>query len=137
MTITLNGHTIENGVKVQFQTINTYDTVLWKGVVLGIVQYGVAKLIGDVDNYHNEVLKDTPGATPLVDQDFLIIETTDGSGPSKKVVFGVDHINETTVQLVDVDANINLRVYNVPESSIANILQLLAENGFQARLVEE
>lgn len=137
MSLVLNGHTIENGVKVQFQTINTYDNVLWKGIVQGIVKYSVAKLIGDVDNYHNEVLKDTPGATPLDEQDFIIINTTDGSGPTKKVVFAVEHINETSVQLVDVNENINLRIYNVAESSIADILQLLTENGFQAKLLTE
>ena len=137
MTIVLNGHTIEIGVKVKFQTINTYDPLLWTGSVIGIVDYSVAKLVGDVDNYHNEVLKDTPGTTPLDEQDFLILETTDGSTPSKKVAFAVEHINETSVQLVDVNENLNIRIFNVAPSSTATILQLLAENGFQARQITE
>lgn len=135
MSLVLNGHTIENGVKVQFQTINTYDPLLWTGVVIGIVSYSVAKLIGDVDNYHNEVLKDSPGTTPLDEQDFIILNTTDGSGPAKKVVFAVEHINETTVQLVDVNQNITIKVFNIPTESIAVMLQLLAENGFQAKQI--
>jgi hypothetical protein len=137
MSLTLNGHPVDNGSKIKFGTINTYDPLLWVGVVIGIVDYSVAKLIGDIDNYHNEVLKDHPNTTPLVDQKFLILNTTDGSGPARKVVFGVSHINETTLQLVDVNQNINLRLFNIPTSSIATAIQLLAENGFQAKLITE
>jgi hypothetical protein len=137
MSLTLNGHAIDIGVKVQFNTINNYDPELWVGIVQGIVDYSVAKLIGDVDNFHNEVLKDTPGATPLVEQEFLIINTTDGSAPGRKVVFAIEHINETSVALVDVDNDVDIRIFNIPESSVATALQLLAENGFSARLLIE
>jgi len=59
MSVVINSHLIDNGVKIKFRTINTYDNNLWVGYVEGIVTYSMARALSDVNKLHEEVLKDT------------------------------------------------------------------------------
>lgn len=135
MSLILNGHEIVNGLKIKFSTINTYDGELWIGLVSGIVDYEVAKTFTDVDKFHAEVLKDTPGLDPAAEQEYVLISTTDDGNPSRKVAFAVQWIDEPTLVPIDITNAINIRVYDILETDIVNAINVLAEAGFKAKYV--
>jgi len=134
--IVLNGHAIDNGVVVKFRTINMFDTVLWSGEVVGVVKYQTAILVSPgLDVYHQQVLKTNVDAQSILDDEFIIINGTDGTSPAKQIAFAVSHILETSVELVEVNANLDLRILNIADTGIANVIQLLTENGYQTRII--
>jgi hypothetical protein len=136
MGLIINGHEIVPGLKIKFNTINSYDAENWIGIVSGIVDYSVAKAIGtDVDKYHAEVLKDTSGLDPIVEQQFIIISTADDGNPSRKVAFAVQWIDAATLAPVDITNSITVRIYDILETDIENALTVLAEAGFKAKYI--
>lgn len=135
MSLILNGHEIVPGLKIKFSTINTYDNQVWTGVVAGVVDYGVAKAFTDVDKYHAEVLKDTPGLDPTSEQEYIIINTADDGNPSRKVAFAVQWIDEPTLDPIAIENTITIKVYDILETDIVNAINALAEAGFKAKYV--
>lgn len=135
MSLILNGHEIVPGLKIKFNTINTYDAENWIGVVAGIVDYSIAKVFTDVDKYHAEVLKDTAGLNPVAEQQFILINTADDGNPSRKVAFAVQWIDEPTLDPIAITNVITLKVYDILETDIVNALAALAEAGFKAKYV--
>ena len=135
MSVIINGHEIDIGTNIKFSTINTYDNVVWIGVVTGIVDYGIAKMITDIDKYHAEVLKDTPGLDPADTLQYIVIETVDDGSPSRKVAFAVDWIEETSLEVITVTDSADFRVFNIPETEIQNVLNTLLEAGYKASFI--
>ena len=133
--VVLNGHSIDNGVIIKFRSVNTYDTVIWSGEVVGIVKYQVAKLVTDVDAFHQQVLSTDIDAEPVLNGDFVLINGSDGTSPAKQVAFAVSHILETSVEVIEVNTHLDLRILNIPDTSIANVIQLLNEHGFQTKII--
>jgi len=135
MSLILNGHEIVTGLKIQFSTINTYDSNVWIGVVAGVVTYDVAKAFTDVDKYHAEVLKDTPSVTPAAEQEYIIINTADDGNPARKIAFAVEWIDEATLAPIAITNSINIKVFDVLETDIVNVINALAEAGFKAKYI--
>jgi hypothetical protein len=135
MSLILNGHEIVNGLKVRFSTINSYDNVVWSGIVAGVVSYDIAKVFTDVDKYHAEVLKDNAGLDPANEQQYILINTVDDGQPSRKVAFAVQWIDESTLVVIDITNTITIKVYDIPDTDIVNVLNTLANAGFKAKYV--
>ena len=135
MSVVINSHLIDNGVKIKFRTINTYDNNLWVGYVEGIVTYSMARALSDVNKLHEEVLKDTPGVGPVEEQEFIILSTTDSNDDGVRELFAVSWINEPSLDVISTGINVDLRIYDIPESSVANAIQVLAEAGFKAKVI--
>jgi hypothetical protein len=135
MSIVLNGQVIEVGTKLRFRTLASSDGVVWNGYVEAIARYPVARIVSDVARMHNEVLKDVPGLTPMQDQEYIILSTSDTDDPSIKVAFAIEWIDESTVAVIEVGNRFDIRIYDEPDANLAVILQLLAENGFKAKLI--
>lgn len=135
MSMVLNSHTIEIGTKISFRTRASSDPVVWIGHVEAFARYPIASIITDVARVQAEVLKDVPNLSPLEQQQYIIISTTDTDDPSIKVAFAVEWIDEGTVEVIEVGNRFDIRIYDEPDENIATILQLLAENGFKAKLI--
>ena len=135
MSLVLNSHMIEIGSKISFRTLASSDPTVWIGFVEAFARYPIANVISDVARTQAEVLKDVPGLSPLEEQDYIIISTTDTDDPSIKVAFAVEWIDEGTVSVIEIGNRFDIRIYDEPDNNIATILQLLAENGFKAKII--
>lgn len=136
MSIVLNSLTIDIGTKLSFKTLASSDPVVWIGHVEAFASYPIASVISDVARTQSEVLKDVPGLSPLQNQDYIIISTTDTDDPSIKVAFAIEWIDESSVSVIEVGSRFDIRIYDEPDDSKAIILQLLAENGYKAKLID-
>ena len=134
MSVIINSHLIDNGVKIKFRTINTYDSNLWTGYVVGIVTYQMARALSDVNVLHEAVLKDT-AVGPVEDQTFIIISLSDSNEDGKRELFAVSWIEESSLELISTGVNIDIRITDIPSSSVATAIQLLAQNGFKAKVI--
>lgn len=133
MSVVIEGNTVETGMKVSFHTHNQYDQVLWTGYIVGICNYDMAKMIYDVDKIHHEV-KMSPGQSgqpDLAGQQFIIFSTEAVEG--KKIAFAVSWILDFTP--IDTNNNLTIEVLDIPSAKVAELMTLLADNRFNARIV--
>jgi len=135
MSLVLNSLEIDIGTKMSFRTLASSDPVVWIGHVEGFTSHPIASVISDVARTQSEVLKDVPGLSPVTEQEFIIISTTDTDDPSIKVAFAIEWIDEGTVEVIEVGNRFDIRIYDEPDANVSTILQLLAENGFKAKLI--
>ncbi len=135
MSITLNSHEIDVGSKVKFNTLAASDPVVWLGFVEAVASYQVAKIVSDVARTHEEVKKTVPALGDLTTMTYLIIATTDTGDPSQRIAFAIDWIDESTVELITVGTQMDIRIFDEPIENLANILTLLAENGYKAKSI--
>lgn len=127
----VDGQTVSVGDKIKFRTINSYDTNVWTGDVMGFVNYDIAKLHTDVVAYHTNVLKTNPDVDPAAELDYILIKTTEGVVRA----YAVDWVQPTTLVIVDTSNNITVKVYNVTAEQGVTILTLLKDNNYSCEII--
>ena len=132
----INNATVDTGAKVSFTVINTLDPVLVKtGVVVGFVNYDLASMISDINNYQNQVLKDHGGSPDIRNQKFIVISVkSEDSVAEQKYAYALSWIVPTSFNIVGLTRAVDFRVYGISDDKIVVVLQLLTEAGFRVKL---
>lgn len=127
----VDGNDVQVGDKIKFRTINTYDTNVWSGDVVGFCNYTMAKAYTDVVAYHTNVLKDNDIPDPVTELDYMIVKTIEGAFRA----FAIEWVQPTTLVIVDTTSNVTIKVFNVPSEEQTTILTLLRDNNYKCSIV--
>ena len=122
---------ISVGMNVKFRTINAKDPNLIQGFVVGLSDYNVATVYGDVVKYHQEVLESNPTAGIVEDPtvlNYMIIK--DVQGVVKP--YAAEWVEPTTMTIIAVSNDIRITVYDVPSTETETVLKLLRDHGYKA-----
>ena len=122
------------GSKVKFNSINTNDSVIWVGEIVGFVDSSVASIVTDIVNYQEEVKKDTPAINDLDTLSFFILEVNAEGLNTKKIAFAKEWVNESSFELLDNTSTVHISIPNVPDSQVTTVLQILRDANYQPRL---
>lgn len=119
------------GATIKFHTINGKDTHIIQGEVIAICNYQIAIAYGDVIKYHQEVLETNPTTTLTEDATVLeYILIKDVQGVLKP--YTKEWIDAASFYVLDVSNDIDIRIYDVPDTETETILKLLRDNGYKA-----
>lgn len=121
------------GETVTFSSKNPTDPTIYKGVISGIVTYGISGLFGfDILSY-NAAVQRADNSVGTVDalNYFIITLTNDQPAPSVRI-FANEWIANSTFSIIQNATVYNINVYDVPLKGLANILTVLRAAGFNA-----
>lgn len=127
------GKNINNGDLITFDTYNANDTTRLQGYVEAVdVSYSIATHYSDVPKYHQEVIENEPS----VPEDFTTLKyfiiRLDTDLEQSFLGIAVDWVEQ--LDIVTVNQDINITVFNVDETGIRDVLAILRSNGYRANI---
>lgn len=128
--------TVKLGDTVRFNTISPHDTVKWAGVVKAICDYNVARLFEDIDTYYYDVKKSSQELGAKESLKYLVLDVDEnGTGVTTTRVFAVEWINLSTFEIISENTYVDLRIYDIPESKVSDIVRLIQSAGYIAEKI--
>jgi hypothetical protein len=136
----IGGVDVNVGDKIQFKTLNGYDTNIYTGTVSAICTATMAKLISDIVSYHTVLMQNFwEGKTPTSWQTLTYIIIADAQG--KATAIATDWIDLTIQEnsagyftKLDAVSDIVLQVTGVSNSGVG-LLTYLRAGGYNASIV--
>lgn len=130
--------TLEVGQYVSFSCKHPTDQTTYEGKIVGIMSYDIAKNVEpDLIPYYREVAKVIKTLEPYSTLKYLCLEYNQGGNIALKLVRAIEWIDPATVKILDPDAHVTVKIYNVlKERDGDKILSLLGENGYLCSIVE-
>ncbi len=126
MSLVINNLNVVNGMEVKFSTYNRTDTQIYRGAVVGIVGFDVARVHDDIIAIHNN-MESTIAAESIVSQQFILLKTADGAIRP----FASIWIKGDTFDRTDNAADCKLVVYGISGYEAAKIITLIRDLGFE------
>ncbi len=127
----VNINDLEVDQTIAFKSISQYDTVQWKGKIVAMGNYEFARGYEDILPYYNNIKKTNQTVPPLEQSHFIILKLYENETKKTLLVFAKEWIEPTSLQLIDVEAYVDLRVF-VSEKEINEVLNLLRSNDIPA-----
>ena len=128
--------TIKIGDTVRFNTISPHDTFKWCGVVRGIVGYEVARTLEDIDSYYNDVKRVHRDISAKESMKYLLLAIDENNTGTPKIrVFAVEWINTSTFEIVSENTHTDIRIYDIPESKLGDIVNMIRSAGYVAEKI--
>lgn len=129
---------IKINMKLSFKLRNQYDTSTYICKVTGMVAYNVAKSYSDVLPTYQNVKKTVPDLAPITELTYLVCNRyengTELTENSKMIAF--EWIDQSSIQILDVLAHIDIRVYNVSGKEQA-IIDILSDHGYTCDVIKK
>ena len=130
MSATINGLNIVNGMEVKFSTYNKTDVQTYRGSVVGLVGFDVARVHDDIIAIHNNMDAEI-AKLQVVSQEFILLKTADGAIRP----FATCWIKAATFERTDNTADCKLVVYGVTEYEAAKIMTYIRDLGFECEKI--
>lgn len=122
----INNVNIVNGMEVKFSTYNRRDSQTYRGTIVGVVGFDVARVHDDIIATHNNM--DTSVAQQqIISQEFILLKTNDGAIRP----FATIWIVATSFERTDNAADCKMIVYGVTEYEVAKIMTFIRDLGFE------
>ena len=131
-TVNTNNITVNDVIK--FKSKNPYDKKTYIGTIVALCDFNIARKESDVVRYNTEVQSIYPTVPDERTLKYMIIQESDDVSP---IAFGIDWILEGSLVLVDLVASSIVQIYDTTEKSVTAAIELLADNGFICKQVEE
>jgi len=117
------------GNLVTFRSKNATDNVLWKGVISGVINYDMAKLLKkDIVNYQTAVLKTVPTTPDIKTLTFFLIKLSNTVEPTK--VFATEWIEDGSFVVLDAASSTTITIYEMSELDKVEIVNILKAKGY-------
>lgn len=117
------------GDRIKFRSISDHDHVTWQGKIVGFFSYNT--LLGDLRPYYAEVKKQVPDLKDMELLNYFMLEIA-GTTKKRNVVFAKEYIDISTLEKIDVDLVLDIKVALTNKDEIPTILNLLKSNGYLA-----
>lgn len=121
------------GTRIRFQSKNDKDSVSWRGIVIGVGKYALARAYGNHVPYHEAVKKNDPDVGALEDLTFFIIQLDDSpiDGITTRA-FANDWILPGSFEAIDERVRVVVEIYDLPTNNHNNIRTVLEAAGYKA-----
>lgn len=130
---------IINGDIITFQSLATNDATNYRGQVVGFVTLDVAKGFGDVFAYNAACMSANPNVPSSELLDFMLIKLLErpsvGFGHDKYIIpFAKEWINPATFNIVAVDKAVIMKIYEVDQTNVQNLIDYLRAGTWKVRV---
>lgn len=116
---------------VTFQSKNTNDPTLWKGVLTGVVDYTAAINYWDVVSYNAAVQKADPSVGDPTTQTYFLLSLTQNN-ITTTYAFSPAWVSDGTFDVLQPATIYTIDVYDLPVGGEQQIITLLKANGYNA-----
>lgn len=123
------------GQTIRFKSISVHDNVYWNGTICGRVTYDIARAIEDVDTYYLDVKKHNPDLASKESLTYLVLRVKENDTHVVTRVFAVEWMDLATLEIVDTDASVTIKVYDVTDAIAKEILGAIQDMGYKAEIV--
>lgn len=121
------------GNQISFKTHHPQDNTTWEGIITGFGNYDLAKSYSDLVPYYQSIKKIIPTMKPIDQLTYLFL-TYQQNGKSTASIFAKDWIIDSSLKLITLDEQFDIRIYGVPLSEAATIIDLLNSHGYSCNL---
>ena len=135
MSAIVDPNTLAIGQTIRFKSISVHDNVYWSGTICGRVTYDIARAIEDVDTYYLDVKKHNPDLASKESLTYLVLRVKENNTQVVTRVFAVEWMDLATLEIVDTDASVTIKVYDVTDSIAKEILGTIQAMGYNAEIV--
>lgn len=135
MSAIVDPNTLTVGQTIRFKSISVHDNVYWSGTICGRVTYDIARAIEDVDTYYLDVKKHNPDLASKESLTYLVLRVKENDTHLVTRVFAVEWMDLATLEIVDTDASVNIKVYDVTDAVAKEILGAIQDMGYKAEIV--
>lgn len=119
------------GDTISFRSKHAHDNVLYKGKLLAIVSYPIAKSYTDLISYHNSVRKVDPDIDELSILNYFIVELdTTTSDKPKTRAFAYEWIEDGSFTIIDEAESKTLKIYNITDANMKDLVDSLKSQGY-------
>lgn len=129
----------DKGSTVTFTSKNPNDPTLYEGVVEGIVTESIAVAFSDLQSYNEAViLADSSVSTDTSDLTFFLLRLSAANtttGKSTVIAFANEWITEGSISVLAQTTVYTIDVYDSSDTDASNIIQLLRNGGYKAKLI--
>ena len=136
MSAIVDPNTLTVGQTIRFKSISVHDNVYWSGTICGRVTYDIARAIEDVDTYYLDVKKHNPDLASKESLTYLVLRVKENNTQVVTRVFAVEWMDLATLEIVDTDASVTIKVYDVTDSIAKEILGTIQAMGYNAEIVD-
>lgn len=127
---------IDIGQTIRFTTINPHDNIVWEGKVIAFCDYNIARMISDIDAYFQEIQRSQVSVEDKTALQYIVLSVDENqTGVYTKRVFSTTWIEPSSLEVVDVNLNVDIRIYDVSKEKIEDIIQLLRSTGYQVSIL--
>lgn len=125
MTTTLNSVPLQVNINVKFRLHSLVDSQTWRGQILGICGYDIARIHEDVDATNNNMDTSVAKKNPI-SMTYLLVKCTDG------VVrpFSTDWIIESSFNRTDDVSDASIIIHNVSTVEAATLITYIRNLGY-------
>lgn len=118
---------------VVFKSKNDKDETIWQGRVEGQMLYSFAKTLDDLVPYHANVERNDSDVPPIQTLDYFMIRLDpEKSNANAPRVFAREWILPNSFQIIDPANEIQVRIFDVPNTNEQRILDILRNAGYRA-----
>ena len=135
MSSIVDPNTLTVGQTIRFKSISVHDNVYWSGTICGRVTYDIARAIEDVDTYYLDVKKHNPDLASKESLTYLVLRVKESDTHVVTRVFAVEWMDLATLEIVDTDASVTIKVYDVTDAIAKEILGAIQDMGYKAEIV--
>lgn len=135
MSAIVDPNTLTVGQTIRFKSISVHDNVYWNGTICGRVTYDIARAIEDVDTYYLDVKKHNPDLASKESLTYLVLRVKENDTHVVTRVFAVEWMDLATLEIVDTDASVTIKVYDVTDAIAKEILGAIQDMGYKAEIV--
>ena len=135
MSAIVDPNTLTVGQSIRFKSISVHDNVYWSGTICGRVTYDIARAIEDVDTYYLDVKKHNPDLASKESLTYLVLRVKENDTHVVTRVFAVEWMDLATLEIVDTDASVTIKVYDVTDAIAKEILGAIQDMGYKAEIV--
>lgn len=120
------------GARIKFSTISPRDATIYTGTVDLLGNYATAKMFGDVDAAHLDMVAVAPTLPDPVNSNYFVVTCHDG----KRRPFAYGWIANGSVELIEAGATHRIRLYNASDAKLAEAISTLRQNGFDCVVID-
>jgi hypothetical protein len=126
----INYNDLSLGTTITFRTKNLSDIHQWIGIIDGFTKFKIVSTTQDLIPYDIEIRKNNPDLPPIEELRFLILttRTDDTQQPNPLGVCAFEWIDLSTLQIIEDQHNVDIRVYDIGTRENELILLLKSHN---------
>jgi hypothetical protein len=124
------------GMTITFRTKNVSDIHQWIGTIDGFTKFKVVASQQDLVPYDIEIRKNNTDISPIEELRYLIltVKTDTSQQPNPLGVCAYEWIDLTTLQIIDDQHNVDIRVFDIGTRE-NELLLLLKSHGFLVKII--
>ena len=135
MSAIVDPNTLTVGQTIRFKSISVHDNVYWSGTICGRVTYDIARAIEDCDSESLDVRMHNADLVSIEYFTYLVLRVKENDTHVVTRVFAVEWMDLATLEIVDTDASVTIKVYDVTDAIAKEILGAIQDMGYKAEIV--